>query len=135
MRGAPTDRALLEAIFNDRVESYAAYNEDTPSRSSKIWMPIDLDALATRFQTDPDLLFGQLYYHLNHKYGVQDGEGAQVSLFQPRVGRDRHCVNFPFLASVLADLREEQKRFVTANAIAALSLMVSIVSLTIAALL
>jgi hypothetical protein len=129
----PTDRVLLEAIFREYYPAFAAFSEADKSRSTKIWVPIDIDALARRFGTDPDMVFGRMYYHLNGKYG-QEFDGGRLEFFQMRVGADKHCVNFPFLASVLADLRQESNRFAWATAIAALSLVVSIASIAIAVL-
>ncbi len=130
----PTDRELLEAIFSAYYRVFAAFTEESKSRSSKIWVPIDIDALARKFRTDADMIFGRLYYHLNGKFSQELGDGSRLDFFQMRVGADRHCVNFPFLASVLADLKEERGRFVWATGIAALSLVVSIVSIAIAVL-
>lgn len=131
-RRLPTDLELLEEIYQSSVEAFSAYSEENKTRSSKIWMPIDIRALGARFGVDPDIVFGQLYYHLNHKFGHASSDGQRFEFFQIRVGRDHHCVNFPFLASVLADLREERRRFVTATGIAGLSLLVSIASIAIA---
>ncbi len=130
----PTDRNLLEAIFKGYYAPFAAFSEEAKTRSAKIWMPIDVDAIARKFRTDPDMIFGRLYYHLNGKYGQVGTDGVRLGFFEMRVGGDKHCVNFPFLASVLADLKEERGRFVWATSIAGLSLVVSIVSISIALL-
>jgi hypothetical protein len=129
----PTDRNLLGVIFREYYPPFAAFSEENKTRSSKIWVPIDIETLARRFRTDPDMIFGRLYYHLNGKYG-QEIDGGRLEFFQMRVGADKHCVNFPFLASVLADLEQESSRFAWATAIAALSLVVSIASIAIAVL-
>lgn len=127
----PTDRDLLNAIFKDNYKAFAAFSDENQTRSTKIRVPIDINVLARRFRTDPDMIFGRLYYHLNGKYG-QEFDGGRIEFFQMRVGADKHCVNFPFLASVLADLKLESNRFAWATGIAALSLVVSIVSIAIA---
>lgn len=133
--GLPTDEQLLDAIYTANVRDFSAFSEDKPSRSSKIWLPIDIDALAGRFGCDADLIFGRLYYHLNGKYRQSLGENEAIEFFQLRVGRDRHCVNFPFLASVLADLREDRRRYEVSTRIAALSLVLSLISIGLAVLL
>ena len=132
-RGLPTDLRLLDAIYRRYVDEFSAFNEEDKTRSTKIWVPIDIEALGKRFGCDPDMIFGRLYYHLNGKHRQPMKDGA-MEFFEMRVGGDRHCVNFPFLASVLADLREEQRRFVVATRIAGLSLVISLVSIGLAVL-
>jgi hypothetical protein len=132
-RDLPTDLRLLDAIYRSHVAAFSEFSEENKTRGTKIWMPIDIEALAKRFGTDPDMIFGRLYYHLNGKHR-QPMKDETLEFFQLRVGPDRHCVNFPFLASVLADLREERRRFVVATRIAALSLVISLASITVAVL-
>ena len=130
-RQLPTDLKLLDEIYRRYVDAFSEFTEENKTRSTKIWVPIDIEALAKHFDTDPDMIFGRLYYHLKGKYRqpMKDGD---LEFFQMRIGGDRHCVNFPFLASVLADLREERRRFVVATRIAALSLAISLVSIVVA---
>ena len=131
-RALPTDLDLLNAIYTSHYRAFADFSEENKTRSTKIWMPIDIEALAKRFGTDPDMIFGRLYYHLNGKYAQTMKGDERIDFFQMRVGQDRHCVNFPFLASVLADLKEDRRRFVVATRIAALSLVISLVSIAVA---
>ena len=78
---------------------------------------------------DKDIVFGRLYYHLNKKHGYKNDDGSYVHLFTPVAGKDRHCVNFPLVASVLANLRQENKKYRIATTLAVISLFISIVSL------
>lgn len=129
----PTDLRLLDAIYRTYYDDFVAFSDENKNRGTKIWVPIDIHVLAKRFDTDPDMIFGRLYYHLRGKYRQPMGDQV-LEFFQMRVGPDHHCVNFPFLASVLADLREEQHRFVVSTRIAALSLVISLISITVAVL-
>ncbi|MGD2132722.1 MAG: hypothetical protein PVI23_08010 [Maricaulaceae bacterium] len=131
MSKLPTDLKLLDAIYTKYYDDFCAFTDENKNRSTKIWVPIDIETLAKRFGTDPDMIFGRLYYHLRGKYRQPMGDEV-LEFFQMRIGGDRHCVNFPFLASVLADLREERRRFVVATRIAALSLVISLVSIVVA---
>jgi len=144
----PTDLEFLEEIFVTYYDRFADFKDSrngpdaSPdrkstsgsgnSRSSKIWVPIDIDALARKFSTDPDLIFGRLYYHLNEKYSHDASDGSKLDLFAIRIGADRHCINFPYLTSILAGLRDEQKKFRIATGIAGLSLIISLISIYIA---
>ncbi|MEO0982264.1 MAG: hypothetical protein AAFX03_06390 [Pseudomonadota bacterium] len=131
-RAIPTDEVLLADIYRRYLKPFSEFSEETKTRSTKIWMPIDIEALAKAYRCDPDLIFGRLYYHMNAKYGASTGDGDQVNFFNIRLGQDRHCVNFPLLASVLADLQDDRKRFVISTRLAGLSLIVSAVSIAIA---
>ena len=132
MAGIPTDERLLAHIYKTYARAFADFSDENRTRSTKIWVPIDIEAIAKRYRCDPDLIFGRLYYHMNHRYGSHTGEGETVNIFNMRIGQDRHCVNFPLLASVLADLQEDRKRFQVSTRMAALSLVVSAVSILIA---
>lgn len=132
MAGLPTDERLLREIYQRYLRAFGEFSEENKTRSTKIWVPIDIDVLARKFRCDPDLIFGRLYYHMNAKYGSHTGDGDSVNIFSLRIGRDAHCVNFPLLASVLADLQDDKKRFVISTRMAALSLIVSALSILIA---
>ena len=131
-RSIPTDQALLEEIYRRYLRDFSDWSEDNKTRVTKIWVPIDIDRLAKKYRCDPDLIFGRFYYHFNEKYGSSTGDGQDVNFFNMRLGQDRHVVNFPLLASVLADLQNDHKRFIVSTRLAALSLVVSSVSIMIA---
>ncbi|MEO0548627.1 MAG: hypothetical protein AAFZ91_01810 [Pseudomonadota bacterium] len=131
-RSIPTDKALLAEIYKHYLRDFSAHTEENKIRQTKIWVPIDIDRLGRKFRTDPDLIFGRLYYHFNGKFASSTGDGESVSFFHMRMGADKHVVNFPLLTSVLADLQDDQKRFVISTRMAALSLIVSSVSIIIA---
>lgn len=98
---------------------------------SKLYVPIDIPQLAKDMNTDVDIIFGRLYYHLNKKYGYKQDDGSHVYFFSPRVGGDSNCVNFPFLASVFATLKDENRKFRIATTTSIVSLIVSIIALLI----
>jgi len=135
-----TDRKILRAIYARYYDQYAAYNEEDPDRrSSKIWMPIDIDKMAAQLSMEPDILFGRLYYHLNnrHGYAVDDqrpgheNQKMRVDLFAIRIGGDHHCIHFPLLASVLATLEDQNKKYRLATTMSILALGVSILTFVI----
>lgn len=126
----PTDLELLEEIYDRYYDEFSAYSKENPQRRAKIFVPIDIEALADTFDVDGDIIFGRLYYHLNKKYGYKKENGASVSIYATIQG-DGHSVNFPLVASVLASLRKENKKFKVATAISIFSLLVSVAALII----
>ncbi|MEC7289556.1 MAG: hypothetical protein VXW22_05635 [Pseudomonadota bacterium] len=133
-RPIPTDETLLATIYKRNLKAFSEWTEDNKTRVTKIWVPIDIDELGKKFRCDPDLIFGRLYYHMNEKYGSSTGDGQEVNFFNMRLANDRHVVNFPLLTSVLADLQDNRKRFIISTRLAALSLVVSAISIGIAVL-
>ena len=133
-RAIPTDEILLATIYKRNLKAFSDWSEENKTRVTKIWVPIDVEALGKKFGCDPDLIFGRLYYHMNEKYGSSTGDGDRVNFFNMRLGQDRHCVNFPLLTSVLSDLQDDKKRFIVSTRLAGLSLIVSSVSILIALL-
>lgn len=131
-RAIPTDEMLLATIYKRNLKAFSEWSEENKTRVTKIWVPIDIDVLGKKFGCDPELIFGRLYYHMNGKYGSSTGDGQDVNFFNMRLANDRHVVNFPLLTSVLADLQDNRKRFIVSTRLAALSLVVSAISIGIA---
>lgn len=126
----PTDKEILEVIFEYYKTTFASYG-GKEDRLTKIYVPIDCQKIAGILGTEGDIVFGRLYYHLERKHGYAQQDGTKVHFFSLKVGNDAKCVNFPLLASVLADLQEQAKRFWYATAASFLSLGVSIASLVV----
>jgi hypothetical protein len=131
----PTDRQLLDVIYNEYHATFKEYDRAMSNkRSSKIYVPVDIPTIAARLNVDPSLVFGRLYYDLERRYGYAQPDGSKVHFFGLKVGADTHCIHVPYLASVLADLREKHKSHVTATTIAVVSLGIAVVSLLISIL-
>lgn len=126
MKKLPTDRELLKVIFDHYHKDFVAYSDENKTRESKIYVPIDFSDVATELGVDKDIVFGRLYYHLNKKYGYKEDDGSLVSLYSTRLGNDRHVVNFPLLAAVLADLEQANFRFLAPMIISIVALTLSI---------
>jgi len=123
-----TDREILERIYTDYASAFhkVKHAEDNGSADSKIYVPIDIPAIAKLLENDPHVLFGRLYYHLDHKYRYKQDNGALVHLFAFKVGEKPHCINYPYLAAILSEHNEQhssrQKNFWMAVAALVLSL-------------
>ena len=137
-RPLPTDRDILEAVYERHYEEFAEYSKVSglprvAERETKNYVPVDIDGIARQFGVDADLVFGRLYYHLENRYGYKRDDGGTVPFFTLGFGKsDRHCVNFPYMASVLADLRDQDVKHTKAIRIAWFSLAVSILVVVVA---
>jgi len=131
MKKLPTDLKILNTIYNRYYQSFAASSKGDKTQSDKVYLPVDIKQIAEDLKIDPDILFGRLYFHLEKKYGYKQDDRLKVSFFTPRAGNDKDCVNFPLLASVLAALKQENRKYRIATSIAVISLIISIVSILI----
>lgn len=133
MRGRhyiPTDLDLLEAIHSRYYPDFLAFDKEKPTRSAKIYVPIEITEVAQSLGQDAYSVLVRLQHDLNHRYEYRDDNGRKVAFFSRQVGkRDRECVNFPYLEAVLAKLRYENRKFKTATMIAVVSLVVSLMAL------
>jgi hypothetical protein len=134
-KSIPTDLKMLQAIYDGYHEEFGKFTKADGSRSNKIYVPIDIKRIARDLRVDEDMVFGRLYYHLEHKYGYKQAGGASVHFFAETAGKDIHCMNFPFMAAVLADLQDQSRKHNLAIWIAVGSLILSAVSVAIAVLL
>lgn len=125
----PTDLQILSEIYKRYYHKFSSYEEG--SRRSKVHVSINIKEIAKKLGVDEDIVFGRLYYHLNQKYGYKQDDGVRVDFFLLGMGDERHCVQFPLMASVLADLKKENRKFRIATSIAIISLIISLVSLSI----
>lgn len=127
----PTDLKILNIIYNSYYNEFSSFDEESPTRKTKIYVPIDIQAVADKLNVDGDVIFGRLYYHLEKKHGYTNEDNSKVAFFSLRIGDSSHCVNFPYLASILAELLDNQKKYKISTIIAFISLGVSIISLLI----
>ena len=127
----PTDLEILEEIYKSYYSTFSSFSRKKPNRGTKVHVPIDIESIAKHFLVDPDIIFGRLYYHLEPKYGFAQPDGSKVHFFALQVGSDRHTVQFPLLASVIADLREERNKHLVSTWISIAAIIISIISLTV----
>ena len=132
----PTDLEILDAVYKRYYKVFKTYSEGVSNeRSSKIYVPLDIIAIAKDLGVDADILFGRLYYDLDKRHGYERDDGVKVPFFYLLLDdKDRHCINFPYMAAVLAGLRDERSQRRTGIVIAVVSLVISGVSLFISLL-
>lgn len=120
-----TDRELLRCIYD-------MYRKDFPRGdlgAGKVFIPIDVEAVARRIGVDKHLLFGRLHYDMGTRLRYRDPNDPKVTLasvFEPIVGAQPNSVNFPYLTAVLAGLEEQRRRDLWATGLAILALVVAV---------
>jgi len=118
----PTEREVLRCIYDTYEPSFPGEGASI----NKVMVAIDIEALAAKLGCDKHVLFGYLYYHLDHKYRYESGENAKVHLFAPRAGELRHAINLPYLAAILAGQDQEHSKFVWSLGVSLVALALSI---------
>ena len=129
----PTNLEILNTIYELYHEEFLSYNKDKDIkdkdiRDTKIYVPIDCQKVADILRVDGDIVFIRLYSYLERKHGYKQDDGSKVGFFALKIGEDRHCVNFPLMVAVLADLSEAESKFLTTVAIGILVAVVPLVS-------
>lgn len=146
MRNTPTDLEILDHIYNEYYQDFLNFLPEKPTRVDRILVPLDLQKIGTHFKMDINILFGRFYYDMNHKYSYKDGAGIPVKLFLNEVRgslphhteknktvptKNVDCIQFLYLASVVADLRHEHRKYTRANLISWISATAAIISIVI----
>lgn len=121
-RPIPTEREVLRAIYEMYVDLFA----DGNATEGKSFIPIDVPAVAKRLSCDTNLLFGYLYYYLEHKYRYKGSGDTIVSLFAMQIGGVCHAINFGYLAAILAGHDQEHSKYRWSLSISLIALALSV---------
>lgn len=121
----PSEREVLRCVAKMYESSYPGSHpgENDP------YLPIDVNAVAEKLECKPQLLFGYLYYYLDHKHRYETAPHTWTHLFALKVGERRHCVNFPYLAGILAAHDVEHTRSLWAVWLSIAALVLSLAAI------
>jgi hypothetical protein len=135
MKPLPTDLEILNAIYDQHYNEFAHHADKRPKKAV---VAVDISTIAERLGVDPDIIYGRLRYHLDHRYAYQtnhptDPDNLWIRLFIAKTAYDipQDSVHFPYLASVLAEMRADEKKQQTQTNIAWFSLAVSILAVIV----
>lgn len=120
----PTEREILREIYEMYKSQYPFKPENGPI--GQVFIPLNMDKLSNNLNIDKHLLFGYLNTHLDHKYCYKTGENSYVRLFSSAVGSQRHAINFPYLAAILADRDQEHSKFAWSLGVSLVALALSV---------
>jgi hypothetical protein len=129
MKKLPTDRKILKKIYSLYYDVFRDYQEESKTRSSKVYVPIDIEKLAMKLSVDSHLIFGRLYYHMDKKYGYTQSDDSKVHLFTPIAGNDKNAVNFPLLGAIVAEMEDAHRKNILSIIISLAALAISLVSI------
>src|SRR5689334_188008 len=104
MTKVPTDLEILQRIYERHHAEFENLATDRTGEPRSPFVPVDIKAVAKDLRTDPDIVFGRLYYYLDPKY--RDGDKR---LFTIKANEKIDCVHFPFMAAVLAELQYDDR--------------------------
>lgn len=121
----PTERQVLRCIY----DMYEPFFPAEGSAAGKVFVQIDIEAIAQRLRCEKNILFGYLYSYLDRKYRYQTGESTFVHLFAPRAGELKHAINLPYLAAILASLDQEHSKFTWSLGVSLVALALSVGSI------
>ncbi|WP_415765017.1 hypothetical protein [Pseudomonas sp. ZB1P45] len=125
---SPSDLKILNTIYKMYYKEFETFTLGAENkRVSKPYIPIDCKLIARKLKVDGDIVFGRLYYHLQEKYGYNRDDGSKVAFFTLALAGDRHRINFPLMASVLAGLEEESSKAQQAMLLSTLAIVISLV--------
>jgi hypothetical protein len=71
MKKLSTDLEILECIYARYADTFREFSRESPTRETKIYVPIDVRQIAESLKTDSHVLFGRLYSYLGHKYSYK----------------------------------------------------------------
>jgi hypothetical protein len=135
----PTDFELLRAIYERHKGDYEA--RAAAGGAGRIFVPIDIPAVAKDLGVDENSVFGRLYHHLDEIHGQKhdpNDRAPRKAFFHPRVGPDSagivNAVNFPLMEAVLASLWQERDRDRRTFWISVISIGIAVASLVLSVL-
>jgi len=131
MKRLPKDVEILEAIYTRYYDDFRSYVKDKPDQISRIRVPIDVNLIAKDCGLEEEMVFGRLYYHFNKKYSYKNENGERTTFFST-IKFEGMGVNFPLVASTIAELRtneSQEKKFEAALIFSMVALLLSVVSI------
>lgn len=131
MNKIPTDFEILEEIYLRYYDEFRKYAQREPDRIVRIRVPIDISEIAKSCGVEEDMIFGRIFYHFNKKYSYKNNKG-DITTFFTTEKFEGLSVNFPLVASVLADMHNQKKEKENYNIMSGVTIAISIIALLVA---
>ncbi|MGE4312896.1 MAG: hypothetical protein AB7E85_01330 [Pseudobdellovibrionaceae bacterium] len=120
-----TDLMLLNALQRMYENDFAKKQND----KTGFYVPIDCKRLAEEMKVDAEMVFQRLNFHLNKKYSYKQDDGSKVEFFAFEIGGIKHCINYPYLCAILAQMEDDQKELRHTKIIAIIAIVISVLGL------
>jgi hypothetical protein len=135
MKKIPTDLNILNQIYNDYHETFISFDREFPKNKNKYYLQIDLPRIGRELKVDPDIVYGRLL-NLDGKYGFLYNATSRINLFMINGNKDieANSVNFPLVETILAELKDRERKYYWSFAFALASLVISLIALGISIL-
>ena len=146
-----TELQILAVIYERYYETFADFdrNDQERNRFTKNHVPIDVASVATQLGSEPDIVFGTLYYVLNEKHRIKtdepggdpDANSVEVPFFMhfwpphiavalpAKYAKERDLVHFPMVAALYASLRDQDSKATWAVRVSIISTCIALASL------
>jgi hypothetical protein len=139
LKRPPTDFELLRAIYERHKSDYDA--RVASGGLGRIFVPVDIPAVANDLDSEENMVFGRLYHHLEEIHGqsrTAENWVPRKTFFTPTIGSDENelvnAINFPLMEAVLAGLWLERRRDLRTFWTSIVSLGIAIASLVLSVL-
>ena len=70
MHKLPTDQQIMQCIFEMYAQEYPHPKGAPKTERARVYVPIDVAAVAAKLRCDAELTFGRLYYHLDKNMAI-----------------------------------------------------------------
>jgi hypothetical protein len=108
----PTDKEIFEFVYKEYYDEFINFDRNNNNtRETKNFIPIDIEKIANNFGVDKDIIFSRFYYYFKEKYDYKKDIGGDVHFFLKISGDEMHVVHFPYLTSILAEMRYNDEKF------------------------
>lgn len=128
MSRLPTDREVLRCIFEMYELNYLGEPVEGKGANDP-YVPVDLRAVAERFHSRTELIFGLLYFDLHAKRRYERDDGVWVNLFHLNIQNKGHSVHSLYLTAILVGQEQEHRKQLWSMAFSTLALVLSVASL------
>lgn len=120
-----TDLELLNTVQSLYESDFVKGRND----KTHFYIPIDCKYVAQEMKVDAEMVFQRLNFHLNKKYSYKQDDGSKVEFFAFEVGGVKHCINYPYLCAILAQMEDDQKELRHTKIIAIIAIVISVIGL------
>ncbi|MGE3769466.1 MAG: hypothetical protein AB7G06_00750 [Bdellovibrionales bacterium] len=120
-----TDLELLTALQSLYENDFISNRND----KTRFYVPIDCERVAQEMKVDAEMVFQRLNFHLNKKHSYKQDDGSKVEFFAFEVGGVKHCINYPYLCAILAQMEDDQKELRHTKIMAIIAIVISVIGL------